>query len=82
MHESSLIKDMLATVSQVQKEQQEKRVKKIAVELSEFGALNEEHFRFHFDEETKGTAWQGVGLEIRKVPFGIDAKLVSVTFGE
>lgn len=82
MHESSLIKNMLKVAEQVRSEQGKKHVRKLTVELSEFGALSEEHFRFHFNEETKGTPWQATALEIKKVRFGIDAKLVSVTLGE
>ncbi len=82
MHETSLIKDMLATIAQVRKEHEGAPVKKINVELSDFSGMDEEHFRFHFDEETHGTELEGIGLEIIKVPFGADAKLVSVTFGE
>ncbi|HAJ56457.1 MAG TPA: hypothetical protein DCL35_01660 [Candidatus Omnitrophica bacterium] len=81
MHETSLIKDMLATVRQMREEKKDSPVKKVTVELSEFGSMDEEHFRFHFDEETRGTELQGLGLEIKKVPIGADAKLVSITFG-
>lgn len=79
MHESSLIKDMLGVVKKVQEDQGCKPVLRITVELSEFGGMDEAHFRFHFDAETKGTAWQDIDLEIKKVPYGEEAKLVSVT---
>lgn len=82
MHESSLIKDMLNAADQVCREQGKKVVRKLTVELPEFGSLSEEHFRFHFDEEIKGTPWQNTALEIKRVRFGADAKLVSVTLGE
>ena len=82
MHETSLIKDMLLVAAQVRKENGGKPVKRLTVELSEFGGMDEGHFRFHYAEEIKGTDWQGVSLEIKKVAFGEEAKLVSVTFGE
>jgi Zn finger protein HypA/HybF involved in hydrogenase expression len=81
MHESSLIQNMLKVVKQVQEEQGSKPVRGITVELPEFGGMDEAHFRFHFDAAIQGTAWQDMGLEIKKVPYGIDAKLVSVTLG-
>ncbi len=82
MHETTLIKNMLSVVSKVAQEQGNKQVKKITVELSEFGMMDEEHFRYHFDEEIKTTQWKDIALEIKKVPNGIDARLVSVTFKE
>ncbi|MFH1692246.1 MAG: hydrogenase maturation nickel metallochaperone HypA [Candidatus Omnitrophota bacterium] len=82
MHEISLIQNMLKIVEDVARDNGAKPVEAITVELSEFGSLDEGHFRFHFDEATKGTAWQGLKLDIQKVPFGQEAKLVSVRFKE
>ena len=79
MHESSMMKNMLDVIVRVQKEKAPKSVVGITVELPEFGALTEEHFRFHFDEATKGTPWKHLNLEIIRVPFGVDAKLTHLT---
>ena len=79
MHESSMMKNMLATVRRLEKENAPKKVVGITVELPTFGSLNEEHFRFHFKEATKQTPWKGLLLEIVEVSFGIDAKLSHVT---
>ena len=80
MHETTLIKNMLSVVAKVRQEQGNKRVKRITVEIPEFGMMSEEHFRSHFEEEVKGTEWKNISLEVKKVSFGVDAKLVSVTF--
>jgi len=80
MHEHSLIKNMLDVVEQVKKDHGNRAVTGITVELPEFGALNEEHFRFHFNEAIKGTDWEGLQLEMVRVPFGVDAKLTHVSF--
>lgn len=82
MHEYSLIKNMLDVVERVKKDQGNREVTGITVELPEFGALNEEHFRFHFNEAVKNTPWEGLQLEIVRVSFGIDAKLTHVSFKE
>lgn len=82
MHESGLIKNMLKIVEQVQREHQMRPVEGLTVEIAEFGGLTEEHFRFHFEEETRGTVWEGLILQIKKVPVGEEAKLVSVRFKE
>ncbi len=82
MHELSLIKNMLQIVDDVARDNGSKPVEQITVELSEFGSMDEGHFRFHFEEATKGTVWQNVKLDIKNVPFGEEAKLVSVRFKE
>jgi Zn finger protein HypA/HybF involved in hydrogenase expression len=78
MHETSLIKDMLAVAEKVRQENGSKAVTEMVVEISEFAGMDEEHFRFHFEQETKKTPWQDVKLEIQKRPYGLEARLVSV----
>ncbi len=82
MHEYSLIKNMLDVVEQVKKDNSDKEAVGITVELPEFGALNEEHFRFHFNEAVKNTPWKGLQLEIVRVSFGVGARLTHVSFRE
>ncbi|MFH0940982.1 MAG: hydrogenase/urease maturation nickel metallochaperone HypA [Candidatus Omnitrophota bacterium] len=82
MHEHSLIKNMLDVVERVKKDQGSREVAGVTVELPEFGALNEEHFRFHFNEAIKNTPWEDLQLEIVRVSFGVDAKLTHVSFKE
>ena len=82
MHETSLIKNMLKVVEEVQRQHDSKDIERLTVEISEFAGMTEEHFRQHFVEETKNTPWQDVELEINKRPYGEEARLVSVRFRE
>ena len=82
MHESSLIKNMIAAIEQVRAENGARPVKRIEVELAQFGTMDEEHFRFHFKEAVKGTSLAKAKIDFTKVPFGTDARLVSVTLAQ
>lgn len=79
MHESSLMQGMLKAIEDVRSKNNGRRVRKITVALAEFGGITEEHFRTHFLEATQGTDLESARLEIRKVSFGLDARLVEVT---
>ncbi len=81
MHEGTVIKDILNLVEKLKLDNANKVVKAITVELSEFGGIGEEHFRFHFEREVKDSNFKDVELFIKKIPFGQDIRLVSVTFG-
>jgi len=80
MHESSLMQGMLKEIEDVRLKNKGRKVRKITVALATFGNITEEHFRTHFLEATQGTDIENIKLEIQKVPFGLDARLVSVTF--
>ena len=82
MHESSMIKNILEEAQRAASANGSTAVTKLTVELSEFGGFDEHHFRYHFDAETKGTPWQDVALEIKKIPYGQEARLVSITLSE
>jgi Zn finger protein HypA/HybF involved in hydrogenase expression len=83
MHETSLIKNMLAVVKKAKEERPGYAVIGITVELPAFGSMDEEHFKFHFNEEVKGTQWENLKLELIKVDsFELDPKLTHVTFRE
>lgn len=73
---------MIGVIEQVRRENGARPVARIAIELSRFGTMDEEHFRFHFKEEVKGTPLEKAKIDFKKVPFGIDARLVNVTLGE
>jgi hydrogenase nickel incorporation protein HypA/HybF len=80
MHETTLIKDMLEVVARVQLENDHQPVVSLKVEISEFGGWEPEHFREHFKEAVAGSIWQGVRLDIVRVPIGPEARLAQVTF--
>lgn len=81
MHEYTLIKDMLTVIEAVRREHESRPVKKITVELAEFGTMDEEHFIFHFHELCRGTDLENLKIDFKKVPTGVDARLVDVTLG-
>lgn len=70
---------MLKVIDQVRRDNDAKPVAKITIEISRFGTMDEEHFQFHFAEEVKGTDLEKIRIDFKKVPFGADARLVSVT---
>lgn len=80
MHEASLIKNMLKVIDQVRRDNDARPVSKITIELSRFGTMDEEHFQFHFNEEVRGTDLERVRIDFKKIPFGVEARLVSVQF--
>lgn len=82
MHEASLIKNILEEAERACRDNGSLPIEKITVEISEFGGLDEEHFRFHFNEEAKSALWHNVALEIKKTPLGHEARLVSITLKE
>ena len=80
MHETSLIKEMLEVVARVQRENGQQPIASLRVEISEFGGWDPEHFREHFTEAVAGSVWQGVRLDIVRIPMGPEARLAQVTF--
>jgi len=80
MHETGIIDQMLQIAAQVQREHAGRPVSKFTVELSDFGGWDEAHFREHFEEAVRGSAWAAAALEVRRVKTGPEARLASVSF--
>ena len=80
MHETSLIQEMLEVVARVRRENGERAVASLNVEISEFGGWDPEHFREHFARAVAGTVLQDVRLNILRVRMGPEARLAQVTF--
>lgn len=79
MHETYL----LANIFQyLEKEEQSssKKIKKIYISLSEFGGISKEHFLGHFKEESKGTKWESLEIEIKKIPYGAELEITRLDF--
>lgn len=79
MHETYL----LANIFQyLEKEEQSfsKKIKKIYISLSEFGGISKEHFLEHFKEESKGTKWESLEIEIKKIPYGAELEITRLDF--
>ena len=70
---------MIGVIEQTSRENGARPVERIEIELARFGTMDKEHFRFHFKEAVKGTSLEKVKIDFTQVPFGIDARLVSVT---
>jgi Zn finger protein HypA/HybF involved in hydrogenase expression len=80
MHETGVIDRMFQVAAQVQSEHGGRPIAKFTVELSDFGGWDEEHFRQHFQEALRGSAWAGACLEVRRVKTGPEARLAGVSF--
>lgn len=79
MHESHLFKNVLRYLEEEQKSSSG-RIKKIYVSLSAFGGLSEEHFREHFQEASRGTSWDSLDMEVKKIPYGAEFEITKVEF--
>lgn len=64
MHETGLLKDMLRQISVLAKCENANRIAAITVQLGALTQISPEHFREHFDIESKGTIAEGASLVI------------------
>jgi len=79
MHESGLIRKIFQYLDQEEK-LSSRNIKKIYISLSEFGGINEEHFKEQYKKESRGTKWEPVALEIKRVPFGPELEITRLDF--
>lgn len=59
-----------------------KRIKKIYISLSRFGALTEEHFLQHFRPESVLAGRQALEVEIKEIPFGKELEITRIDYME
>lgn len=78
MHETGLIKNLLAMAEKEIEYDSIAQVAKIIVQLSYWGNIKEAHLRQHFDCFVKNTPWKDVVLEVKEVPCGPPLTLVGV----
>ena len=64
MHEFSLLRDLLAKVEAIARENNSDRVLGVKVKLGALAHISPEHFREHFDHAIIGTVVEGARLEI------------------
>jgi hydrogenase nickel incorporation protein HypA/HybF len=64
MHEMSLIHDLMRKVETIAREQHAARVAAVKVRLGALAHISADHFREHFEEESKGTIADGARLEV------------------
>ena len=79
MHETGVVKGILRYLENEEKNSS-KRVRRLCINLSEFGGFTEEHFREHYRRASAGTRWGSVELEIAKVPQGPELEITRIDF--
>jgi Zn finger protein HypA/HybF involved in hydrogenase expression len=79
MHEARLLGNIFRYLNKEEK-LSSRRIKRMHVSLSEFGGISEEHFRRHYKELSAGTKWEGLDLEIRRIPYGPELEITRLEF--
>jgi hydrogenase nickel incorporation protein HypA/HybF len=64
MHEMSLIHDLMRKIETIARDQNAVKVVGVKVRLGALAHISADHFREHFDEESKGTIADGARLEV------------------
>jgi len=79
MHEINILKSIFKYLEEVEKTSSQK-VKKIHISLSEFGGIQKEHFLQHYKEESFGTKWESVGVDVKKTAHGPELEITKIDF--
>lgn len=79
MHEKHLLENIFKYLNKEEK-LASRRVKKIYISLSEFGGMSEEHFKEHFKFASNGSKWEGLDIEIKRIPFGPELEITRLDF--
>ena len=78
MHDTHLFKNL---IKYLEKEESScSKIKKIFINISEFGSLTKEHFKEHFKEFSKGTRWENLKIDLKKIPYGPELEVKKVEF--
>jgi len=64
MHEAGLIRDLLHKISRLAADEGADRVTRVGVWLGALSHISAEHFREHFENETRGSVAEGAELEV------------------
>ena len=64
MHEISLIHDLMRKIETIARDQNAVKVVGVKVRLGALAHISADHFREHFEEESKGTIADGARLEV------------------
>ena len=79
MHETHILENIFQYLDQEEKSSSRK-IKKIEISLSEFGSLSEEAIREQCRRQAAGTKWEGLEIEIKKIPFGRELEITRLDF--
>lgn len=79
MHETHLLKNIF-NYFQKEEELSFKKIKKVYISLSEFSGIKENHFRQHYKQESLGTRWESLDIEIKKIPCGSELEITRLDF--
>lgn len=79
MHETHLLENIFQYLDKEERVSS-KKIKKIYISLSEFGGISKEHFLEHFREESTGTKWESLEIEIKKIPYGAELEITRLDF--
>jgi Zn finger protein HypA/HybF involved in hydrogenase expression len=79
MHESGLIRKIFQYLDEEER-LSSRNIKKIYISLSEFGGINEERFKEQYKKESRGTKWESIDLEIKRIPFGPELEITRLDF--
>ena len=64
MHEMSLIHDLMRKIETIARDQNAAKVVGVKVRLGALAHISADHFREHFEEESKGTIADGARLQV------------------
>lgn len=79
MHNTYLIRNLLKYL-ETQEDETRRKIKKIHVTLSEFGAVPVRHFLAHFKEAVFGTRWSDMAVAVKKARFGPEFVITKIEF--
>ncbi|PCJ66971.1 MAG: hydrogenase nickel incorporation protein HypA [Candidatus Hydrogenedentota bacterium] len=66
MHEASLMKDLIRKINSLTEEASDGRITTVHVWLGALSHMSADHFRYHFEQVSKGTAAEGALLSIEE----------------
>ena len=64
MHETGIVRDLVARLQQAARDASAERVRGVCVWLGALSQFSPQHFREHFDDEARGTLAEGAELRI------------------
>jgi Zn finger protein HypA/HybF involved in hydrogenase expression len=79
MHESHLLESIFGYLDREEK-LSAKRIRKVYITLSEFGGISEGHFKEHYKNESAGTKWENLDMEINRRPYGPELEITKIDF--